>query len=456
MEQETPKPVEKKVDEKWYGRFTEASSLSTSDYLSTDPKARETQKELFVKGEIVNPELGRNKTIEPGELDLRAGTLLELKRDIIKNEPNEVVAQAYRWRINEKIADIYLLKSAIEGDMRKFKKWSEFIFGKPSKEVFDFTVSQINLKIDLGLKSENPEIKNAAKDLRGSLIPTSTTSETPALPTSGELAFAKETTLNEFGDVINTDDSDPGRKFDSQEIKESFEKALNTLGISGWEIVIDSDARTTFVSQEKKMVTVPEAKSLKLKSLNQLILHELGTHTARREKGERSKLMLLGLGLDRYLKGDEGVATMREQVLNEKVDDFAGFEGHLSISLAYGFAGEPLDFRGTYEVLNKYFYLNSLLKGKDSESAKSSAQNTAWNNAIRIFMGTDYKTPGVCYTKDIAYREGSIGVWDVIRKNPEEMHRFSVGKYDPANTRHIWILSQLGISDEDLQANIVE
>ena len=48
------------------------------------------------------------------------------------------------------------------------------------------------------------------------------------------------------------------------------------------------------------------------------------------------------------------------------------------------------------------------------------------------------------------YREGNIGVWDVIRNNPDEMTRFSVGKYDPSNSRHIYVLDQLGISDEDL------
>jgi hypothetical protein len=53
-------------------------------------------------------------------------------------------------------------------------------------------------------------------------------------------------------------------------------------------------------------------------------------------------------------------------------------------------------------------------------------------------------------TRDIVYREGNIGVWRVVKNNPEEERRFSVGKYDPANPRHIWILEQLGISDEDL------
>ena len=50
--------------------------------------------------------------------------------------------------------------------------------------------------------------------------------------------------------------------------------------------------------------------------MRDLIVHEIGTHVVRRENGKRSKLRLLGIGLDNYERGEEGIATMREQVLN--------------------------------------------------------------------------------------------------------------------------------------------
>ena len=59
-------------------------------------------------------------------------------------------------------------------------------------------------------------------------------------------------------------------------------------------------------------------------------------------------------------------------------------------------------------------------------------------------------TRGVCCTKDIVYREGNIGVWDVLGKNPQELVRLSVGKYDPANSRHVYMLEALGITDQDI------
>lgn len=31
------------------------------------------------------------------------------------------------------------------------------------------------------------------------------------------------------------------------------------------------------------------------------------------------------------------------------------------------------------------------------------------------------------------------------------MTRFNIGKYDPSNPRHLWVLEQLNITEQDLQ-----
>jgi hypothetical protein len=69
---------------------------------------------------------------------------------------------------------------------------------------------------------------------------------------------------------------------------------------------------------------------------------------------------------------------------------------------------------------------------------------------VRTFRGSDCKTAGACFTKDIIYREGNMGVWDLVKTNPEEMKQFNIGKYDPTNKRHMWVLAKLGITDSDL------
>ncbi len=119
--------------------------------------------------------------------------------------------------------------------------------------------------------------------------------------------------------------------------------------------------------------------------------------------------------------------------------------------MAYGLDGHPRDFRQVFEILKKYFYFKNLISQKTPEEAIQLAKNNAWEICVRTFRGTTCHSPGVCFSKDIIYREGNIGVWDVIRENPEELTRFSVGKYNPANLRHIWVLNQLGISEQDLE-----
>lgn len=133
----------------------------------------------------------------------------------------------------------------------------------------------------------------------------------------------------------------------------------------------------------------------------------------------------------------------------------------------YGLDGKKRDFREVYEILNKHFYLKALIKKLEKSESKVSdekkkkpenyektlavAVNNAWNRTVRTFRGSNQSKAGVCYTKDIIYRQGNIAVWQLIGKKPEELFRLSVGKYDPANPRHIWILDQLGISEKDLE-----
>ncbi len=245
--------------------------------------------------------------------------------------------------------------------------------------------------------------------------------------------------------------ADPAQEFSAEEIKSLFEVVLRELSAEGWMVVINPNKNGISVNQEKKSVEVPEKRKLSFRALKGLIAHEIGTHAARRIRGERTRLKMLGLGLDRYEGGEEGVATLREQVLEGEVKDFSGFDGHFAIGLATGVDGQPRDFRQTFEVLKKYYQLQSMLRGVVKEEAEKKAADSAWSRCVRTFRGTNSQTPGTCFTKDIVYREGNIAVWESVAKNAPEMSRWDVGKYDPSNPRHIWVLDQLNITDEELK-----
>lgn len=438
------------LDKRWYPRFKEASEFETLTALTGDKDYRTEQRSRFLSGEIENPSLDY-PSIDREDLVKREQELLVLKKDILAGEQNEIIKQVYRWRINEKIAGLRMLFAVDDGNTRRFKKYAEFIYGKPSIEIFAYTVRSLHSELEKYLDSERPDIQRVAEELTVLLPQDLKETKVFTLPAEETIQLAQESTLEEIGALVNI--PEVLEIFEAKDIKQAFEQSLQALRAEGWQVVLDTSSATGIrVSQEKEEIKVPESKRLLFNRMRTLIAHEIGTHVARRIRGERSKLMLLGLGLDRYEQGEEGIATMREQAVRGKVRDFSGLEGHLAISLANGLDGKKRDFRDVYEVMQKYYLFKQLVRGKDLTTAEKEAQIKAWNRCIRTFRGTNCSTAGACFTKDVVYRQGNIGVWDVIREHPEEMQRFSIGKYDPANPRHIWVLEQLGITDEDLDS----
>lgn len=434
------------LDTDWYKRFEEIAAFQAYEYLDGDTTRRKMEKEAFLKKEKENPELDY-PLLDEEKLLMKYDELLELKQTVLQHEENEVVKNVYRWRLNEKIAENRLLLAAATGDMRRFRRYSEFIYGKPSKEIFSYTINRIRTELEtISRSKENPAAEEAIQLLQE--LPEVDGGYILKTPHSENLSKARQITEENLSDIINI----PLDKelYEAEDIRLAFDTALQELSAEGWVAVINPNKTAISVNQEKKTVEIPVSRKLLAQQLKGLIAHEIGTHTARRLNGERTKLRLLGLGLDRYEGGEEGIATLREQALVEKVDDFSGLQSYLASSLAKGLDGKPRDFRETFTFLSRYNYVMGLSKGKTPENAQRLANESTWSTCVRTFRGTDSKTPGTCFTKDIIYRQGNIAVWETLERNSPEMHRWNIGKYDPSNPRHIWILDQLGITDEDL------
>ena len=437
------------LDQHWYERFERWGSFESFDYLSGDKAYRAEQKEAFLSGKVRNPNLDY-PNLDLSGLEERERALLGLKQEILAEEKDTVVKQVYRWRLNEKIAEVRMLKTAASGDSRRFKRYSEFVFGKPSLPIFAYTVNRLRVLAEKYLHDENDQINQVASSLI-KLLPNNLRANEIALPSQENLTKAQEGTLEEFGDLLALVPKQ-NEIFTSEGIKNVFQQGLLALKATGWLAVLDASKTAIGVVQEVKKIKIPESRKMFYSRLCRLLVHEAGTHVKRRLAGERTKLRLLGLGLDRYEGGEEGIAMMREQAIGGKLADFAGFDGHLAIGLAVGLDDRPRDFREVFEIMGAYFLFDELVGGAEVEMARKASLKKAWNRCVRTFRGTDCQTRGACFTKDIAYREGNIGVWEVIANNPDEMMRFSVGKYDPSNCRHLLVLEQLGITNRELDS----
>ncbi len=390
-----PETAEKKVsstetlDDRWYDRFLADGSIQAYEYFEDDSGARVEEKQKFENGDIENPALHYPK-LDRDDLVRRDQNLRALKKDVLAHEQNEAVRQAYRWRINEKLAEIGLMKASESGDMRKFDRYTSFVYGEPSKEIFAYTIGQLRAYAEKHVASSNPDIAEYARAFLQMLPEDLPDAKLNPLPGESEITTAKGSVEQEFSDLISFEGE--GDSLSGDALKREFELALQKVGAEGWSVEMVNRG-TVSVDQENRAVKVSTGAKTRSK-LERLMVHEVGTHVKRRINGERSKLRLLGLGLDRYEGAEEGVATMREQALEGKVSDFSGLLGHLSNSLARGVDGKPRTFREVHEWMQHYFTLNAMVLGRSKEAAIPEGRNLAWGNA-----GADISRDGLQNTR---------------------------------------------------------
>lgn len=424
---------QEKLDSRWYRRF-EAVNFEDYEKLTGNKESRQEQMDKFLSGEVENPALDFPE-LKSFDIDEREQTLLSLKEDILSLERNEAVKKIYRTKINESLATLRMLKATKSGDDRKFSRYADFIYGKPESSDVGYVVGHVKDLILQNAESENPEKQQAARRLN-------------------EIFSQLDFDIGEGADksILPAGQDIPGKLESVEEAVEVFETNLREIGASDWKVVVDSEKGLSnfSVSQEHKTVRVPSeeklmARNVSKKKLQGLIEHEIKTHVARRSNGERSKLQLLGLGLDRYLKAEEGIATYAEQQVTG-AKEFAGVPRFLSIALAKGIGGKKLDFRNTHTLMTDYRLLASSKKDVTLEEAAT----TAYNDCVRIFRGSTCSTPGAIYPKDMSYF-GNRAIWTLVSENSDVVETFSIGKYDPNNNEHIALLTQLGILDGDLE-----
>lgn len=222
-------------DEHLYDSFAEAASFQAFQYLNGNPVHRDWQKSQFLNGEIQNPDLDY-PDLDLDRLEQTEANLLFQKQGLLANEQNEVVRQAYRWRLNEKLAEVRLLKAAATGDMHRFQRYSEFIYGKPSSDIFAYTVNSIRTKAQEATTSGSEVTKECAEELL-KLLPKLPNPKIAELPAAETIEIAHKQTLSELGDLISLPHEDD--KLDAAEIKIAFSTALERLGATNWQVSID-------------------------------------------------------------------------------------------------------------------------------------------------------------------------------------------------------------------------
>ncbi len=424
--------INKPHDLEWYYNLLKISSAEDVEFLTGEGEKRDLEKKKFLNGETDAPVL--DYPLLNNNLEKREGALLGLKRRILEQEQNPAVKQIYRWKLNESIAILKMLEATRDGNNNRFERYQKFIYGEVDKGVFDFTRQQALGRTAKFLESDDPEIKSIAERLRENL-------------SKGKINPAELTPLALEGDKKLSKE----KNYTSDDLKKAFEEVLLSNDWGDWEIVISKDVKWVNTYQGEKRVKISENVKRSELEIAQLVGHEIETHVAHRQRGERSKLKLLGLGLDRYLPAEEGIATLSDQRIGGATS-YSGLDYYLTIGLARGTDGEPRTFKEVFDILNDYNYLRNLDAGMDKEKARKGAANTAYTDCERSFRGLNDldSVRGYSFNRNLVYRKGNIAIWNLIRQNPEAEMSFTLGKFDPTNPRHLFVLTELGITDQDL------
>lgn len=358
-----------------------------------------------------------------------------------------VIKELYQAKFAEQQKIIDTLNATIKQDDLAFQAASSSLYGTPDPKLFSFIVSQI----DAQFNSLITKVDSKRKTLHKAFTVWKDYYKTVHHPP--QTGFYRVPVYS--GIYIPND-----YEIDSAEkIHLMFSDYLLEQKISNWTVQIDfPGARTAFgVNQATKVISIPHDSDLALRkkgltkvSVQALLMHEIGVHVTRRENGDTSSLALLGVGLDNYLRAEEGIATLAEQLITG-TDQYAGEIGYFSVGAAMGTLGTPLSFLELYNVLYAYYILTIASKSLategfyELEELRMTATDYAWNRTLRVYRGTTGNTPGAVYTRDIIYFEGNQQMWKLLDSEAAISPDWLVGKYDPTNDLHTAVLKELGI-----------
>lgn len=399
------------------------------------------------------------KHLDKEELAARLESLQQWKRELLDRDDIEPdVKQAYRWRINEDIARVHMLEASSNGDMRNFRRYNEFIYGKVDEDIYRGALDWVAHDAELLLADSNTsemaheaaqnvlDMLEGKRGYREILVPDEETFRAVRdnhMRPKGYYALLLADVEIPEGGKINNEVGDPILKTVLREnLKSDYD-------------VVDANGASWSVAHSRGAVERPVNYNLPWQRFIGLPLgHEIGSHLLEKENGKRGPLGLAAAGLDRTEAGNEGRATIREQVVYDTFDEFGKlvrWRDMLRRDIAIGYA-EGVGEDGLKSSSETYAFMNTIdtmyqakLKPNDPvEAIQEKAQDKTDTLLLRILKGTDGE--GGAGLKDKVYTEGHVGGWlTAALHGAERISEGDLGKFDINNPRHIVLLQAYGL-----------
>ena len=427
-----------------------------------------TYKELNASSEqkILAPELwhnGQNADLTVNKYNLsenetRKQNLLDWKKDLIaNNDIDPEYKQLYRWKVNENIANINIIKASVNGDMRDFKRWNEYIYGKPDGEIYQAAIDWVASDADklLAVPDQYPSIKAAAEKVL-KLVGNNRGNRELLCPNEDSFEKVHADHMRPMGyyGLLLAGVVIPEGKISNEIGDPILEHIVKNNLQSSYEIK-NASGSTWGVSHRDQTIERPESYNLPAKRFVGLGAgHEIGSHLLEKENGSRGPILLASAGLDRYELGNEGRAVMREEIVYDKFDDFGKLPRWRDIirrHIAISFANGTTNGEGTKSSSEVFELVNAIdtmyqvkLTPQDSETTITKANAKTDALLLRVLKGTD--GTGGAYLKDKVYLEGHVACWATVNEQGASVvSSGDLGKFDINNPRHIASLQKFGL-----------
>lgn len=400
--------------------------------------------------------------VEHLDADYLAGRIAFMKgfkEGMLQSDLTADVKQLYRWRINEDIANMYMVQSSQQGDMRNFARWNKFIYGEPNRETYGGAVDWILSDAEqFAIYAPDETVRQAAQEVIA-IMPDVRGDKTMLIPDEATFAAVRDDHFRDGGffDEVLDDVERPDVDKITREIGEPILKHIlkNNLG-DVYEL--GRSAGTGWaVNHQQQLLKQPDNYSMTWERFVGLpIGHEGGTHIKEAVNARLGTLGLLVWGLDRFEQGAEGRALIREQVPYESFAEFAEqprwrFILERKIAISYGLGlgeSEPHSSGEIYNLISKIEHMYQLAKTpNDQDRAQKEAIKQADGLVTRIIKG------GGVYRKDEVYLDGNVNAWQAAKhRGVHAVSEGDKGKHDIANDRHVDYLQRLAILSKDKPA----
>ncbi|HSX27860.1 MAG TPA: hypothetical protein VLF60_00220 [Candidatus Saccharimonadales bacterium] len=443
------------VDQTWYDLARPAAGLDNGYKLLTPPKEESDEAfDQFEAGEIDRPNL--RPTSLPDTLPDQVASLQQAKEAIIQGESDEVLAWAWRWRINELLGNAAIANAALVGDAVRFERYNYFVYGDVDPAIAALDVAFISDFAEKFLDDHEPKVRAVAEHL-GSRLDQLQTSHVAAelTPDADTFQTVQAHQAPYFEQLFAGVDLPSEGKVAGDFVWQALRQVLQNINAP--HRLVPSDTAAMGVVNARAEFEVPAKPTYSVERFKGLTGHE-AKHMLEYINAQSSRYGLFVLGLDRYEPGTEGKGVAIERLPYDQPEAFTQLrrqmdilKRHFVVSLATGAYGSKASFDDIYHTIHHIEILQQrsadTTRSKDFSILETQARKRTRALLRRLLKGTDADMASqgaTCYRKDMVYAEGEIAWWAAVRRDPRLLDHMDETKYNIANPRHLAILSALG------------